>query len=751
MSGNRLANLVAGLSLSDELWRPPLRMVQPHGWTGHIPFAGWLVKVHRPAVLVELGTHSGNSYSAFCQAIVSENTGTRAFAVDTWAGDRHSGSYGEEVFTEWNAFHERHWSKVSSLLRMTFDDALPLFADGSVDLLHIDGLHTYEAVEHDFASWLPKLSQRAIVLFHDTQSRIQDFGVWRFWEEIRDRHPSFEFVHSHGLGVLAVGGDLTEPVRFLIEQGKDEARREMLRDLFRTRHQGYLDGLESWDATGRKAVEEIEKLQAAHSHAQEEAGRLRDDNEELRKARDEVGRQIEALQVANGNAQEEASRLRDETGELRKARDEAEREIGVLRNENRLLREECDRFAAYHDDLHNENGELRGWWKRVERGLHDRLEEARRETGELREANEALRGNNALLQEERDRFLEHRDALLASTAWRMTAPLRGIIHNARLARRLFVRAAPAAVPDGPPPEIVAERDRRLREEAMLRSVGRFAVAGDLAVSRVVRWRSRATARTALVAHVFYPDLAPEILDCYRNLPAGAALFITTPEDRIDATRAAFASVPEGELFALPNRGRDISPFVTLLQTGAFDGYDAVLKLHTKKSPHIRSGDVRRRLLFQSLAGRGSRVTRVLRQFENDAVGMCGWSRSWRTGAFYWMSNRDHIESLADTLGIETPASPAFFEGSMFWFRPQALARLRRARLAASAFEAEAGQTDGCLHHAVERLFAAICSADGYETRDERGRQLLAPEQPRDHHVPASIDLASEPVASKLSS
>jgi len=182
-------------------------------------------------VLVELGTFHGTSYCGFCQGIAALDLATRAYAVDTWKGDPHSGAIGPEALADLREHHDPRYAGFSTLLEMTFDEAAHRFADHEIDLLHIDGYHTYEAVRHDFETWHPKLSDRGIVLFHDVVERMADFGVFRLWEELSARYPSFTFVHEHGLGVLAVGRDLPDEIRALVLLRGEEAER--VRALFR--------------------------------------------------------------------------------------------------------------------------------------------------------------------------------------------------------------------------------------------------------------------------------------------------------------------------------------------------------------------------------------------------------------------------------------------------------------------------------------------------------------------------------------
>ena len=226
-----------GDEIAEMLFRPialmePLRLVHPPSWLEHIPFAFWLVEALQPATFVELGTHSGNSYAAFAQAVQVLGLPTACYAVDTWQGDPQAGHYDEDVFLEWSHYHDQRYSGFSRLIRSTFEEAAERFSDGSIDLLHLDGYHTYDAVLQDFTRWRPKMSERGIMLLHDVNVREGDFGAWRVWEELKGQYRSFEFLHGHGLGVLAIGHDFPPRLEWLLSQSNRRRETAQIRRFF---------------------------------------------------------------------------------------------------------------------------------------------------------------------------------------------------------------------------------------------------------------------------------------------------------------------------------------------------------------------------------------------------------------------------------------------------------------------------------------------------------------------------------------
>ncbi len=357
-------------SALDPLFLRPQRLGVESGWYGHIPFAHWLAASARPHVFVELGSHYGVSYFAFCEAFAQFGVDVRAYAVDSWQGDAHAGFYGDDVYWDVRRFHDERFGGFSELLRCTFAEALPYFEDGTVDLLHIDGFHSYDAVRADWEAWRPKLSEHGVVLFHDINVRERGFGVWRLWSELRQRHPGFDFLHEHGLGVLAVGPCPPEPVRALcsIRSARDIAA---VRDRFALLGERWRGVAERDAAIGRQQRAEAAlagktaELAAAQDEAAALVGRLagaeRQAKEHARAAAESMAREREAVRADAAALQRrlteaEAARERDHaavttlrvqliTAEQRADEGEAERhrlaavslELAALRRHHHVL------------------------------------------------------------------------------------------------------------------------------------------------------------------------------------------------------------------------------------------------------------------------------------------------------------------------------------------------------------------------------------------------------------------------------
>jgi hypothetical protein len=190
---------------------PPTYLSDVSAWHGHIPFAFWLAQVLKPECFVELGVHAGDSYMAWCQGLQEVGEPCNAIGIDTFEGDEHAGDYGAGMYQKVLAVHNPLYGEFSTVVEDSFENYSNKMPDGQIDLLHIDGCHTYEACDRDFRMWLPKMSRRGVMVLHDTQvTNVMGFGVFRKWDELNLLYPSFDFFHSSGLGILLVGPEYNE-------------------------------------------------------------------------------------------------------------------------------------------------------------------------------------------------------------------------------------------------------------------------------------------------------------------------------------------------------------------------------------------------------------------------------------------------------------------------------------------------------------------------------------------------------------
>ena len=217
-------------------------------------------------------------------------------------------------------------------------------------------------------------------------------------------------------------------------------------------------------------------------------------------------------------------------------------------------------------------------------------------------------------------------------------------------------------------------------------------------------------RIALHLHVFYEDILEEIIDRLLANTIRPDLFVSIPDGKpVEECRKILMNYP-GQLVALesvPNRGRDIGPFLTGFGARIAENYDFVGHLHTKKSVHSEReiGENWRTFLLENLLGSSSNrmMDRILGFMSNTpTVGMVFPDDPNIVG---WTKNKPSADTLAERLGMtELPENFSFPIGTMFWARVDALRRFWTLGLKWEDYPEEPLPLDGTILHALERLF-----------------------------------------------
>ncbi len=224
------------------------------------------------------------------------------------------------------------------------------------------------------------------------------------------------------------------------------------------------------------------------------------------------------------------------------------------------------------------------------------------------------------------------------------------------------------------------------------------------------------ASVAVALHLHYPDLWPEFATALAAQRFEFDLYVTSsasPEAVEALAQAVRADVPNARIWAVPNRGRDLLPFVHLVGSGLLEGYEAVLKLHGKRSPHRADGALWRQALVAGVLGAPDMVQRRLAAFcDLPEAGIWVADGHLCEGARWWGVNRARAAEILDRVGVEAPDRLHFPAGSIWWARPALLRRIADLDLKAADFDPERALVDGTTAHALERAMGPLSEAAG---------------------------------------
>lgn len=245
------------------------------------------------------------------------------------------------------------------------------------------------------------------------------------------------------------------------------------------------------------------------------------------------------------------------------------------------------------------------------------------------------------------------------------------------------------------------------------------------------YNESAPLRTLGIAHIYYPELADDMLTRLESLPGEFDLIITTADEvRAEAIRKVLTSRPargRSEVRVVgSNDGRDQSAFLIACREELLSGeYELVVKIHSKKTPQdaFNPGRLFARQQIDNLLPSSQYVRNVVAAFQREpGLGLAYPPMvhiGYGTMGHAWWDNRPRFVEIAQKLGIRVPIdvlSPLAPFGSMYFARPDALRLLLEADWRYEDFGGADAYMDGGLAHVLERMPSYAAGELGYHTR-----------------------------------
>jgi lipopolysaccharide biosynthesis protein len=224
-----------------------------------------------------------------------------------------------------------------------------------------------------------------------------------------------------------------------------------------------------------------------------------------------------------------------------------------------------------------------------------------------------------------------------------------------------------------------------------------------------------THKTAVIVHLFYVEQWEYIKNKLANMGTiKYDLFITLQNKDKDFSNVIISFRKDAQVHLVENMGRDILPFVHVARRLDQKGYINILKIHTKKSKHRTDGDKWFHELIDGLLPSINSVKKIYSILESNNA-MIGPKGHYVSYSEYIGSNQPSIDILLNEMytaeqveALKTRLDDCgYFGGSMFWISTAVLRPLLDLYLMPEDFEPEAGQIDGTLAHAIERIIGVL--------------------------------------------
>lgn len=163
----------------------------------------------RSKVILEIGTHNGGILF-----LLSRFSSPDALIISI---DLLGGSYGDGYPTIAIPFYKSFAINNQKIVLIRKDSHKPstlqkvekLIKNKQIDILFIDGDHTYEGVKRDFQMYSPLVKKNGIVVFHDIVNVSPEISmnveVNKFWNEIKNGFDFKEIVENPNQGHYGIG------------------------------------------------------------------------------------------------------------------------------------------------------------------------------------------------------------------------------------------------------------------------------------------------------------------------------------------------------------------------------------------------------------------------------------------------------------------------------------------------------------------------------------------------------------------